>query len=71
MVGRLSSDGSHVESNLVGCGLALLFFTAMLTFWTYSWYFSDRPSSLAAFVYASLFGAAGFLTLVVWALTNR
>lgn len=66
---RPSSDHYGVDPTLYPGFLALIFFTAGLLFWTYSWCVSDRTESILAFWYATVFEFAGFITLVVWRIT--
>jgi hypothetical protein len=63
-------DGFVVTRDLAGSMLALIFFTAGLAFWTYSWWNRDRAESLTAFVYAAIFCAGGIAILVVWRFTS-
>lgn len=71
-VSRLSSDHYRVaiEPDFLLGMLALIFFTAGLAFWTYSWWVCDRAESLLAFWYATIFEFAGFISLAVWRITS-
>lgn len=59
-------DQFFVNQSLALGLLALIFFTAGLGFWTYSWWLRDKPTSVAAFSYACIFWCGGILTLVLW-----
>ena len=52
--------------NPLFAGIALVFFTAGLACWTYSWWIRDRSLSLVAFTYACIFWGGGILMVVLW-----
>lgn len=59
-------DEVGVTFDLAVCLMILLFFAAAVGFWIAAWVSRGKPYSTLLFGYCALFGAGGFLFLILW-----
>lgn len=58
-----------MDSDLTAGLLMLIFFTAGLGFWTYSWWTDDRSASHFAMALSYIFCLGGLAAVVIWWVT--
>lgn len=66
MTGHSCSDGTTVGQDFLIGLMVVTFFATALLMWVMAWVLYDRPVSMVAIRYCSIFAAAGVVTLVLW-----